>query len=316
LILAMVLLAPVDGTGRFDVASARADILLEKRLPPTGKAPAQKGTDAAPAQEKSEKKPEEKPFVDQVCETLEREAVRARIPTGFLARLIWQESRFKPNAISPKGAEGIAQFMPGTAKLRGLEDPFDPPSAIAAAAQYLAELKTQFGNLGIAAAAYNAGERRVDRWMSGTSGLPFETRDYVATITGLTAEDWKTGPAETPDFRLDAKTDFQTACRKLPVRSARFELGHDVKSGAWQPWGVQVAANFSRARALNIFARRRSIYRKVVPDQDPMITRELNRSRGRRPLYTIRFGVPSRDAAVKLCQKLRSVGGACMVIRN
>src|SRR5205814_6611619 len=64
-------------------------------------------------------------------------------------------------AVSPKGAEGIAQFMPGTAAERGLANPFDPEQAIPHAARFLAELKRRFGNLGMAAAAYNAGPARV-----------------------------------------------------------------------------------------------------------------------------------------------------------
>ena len=62
---------------------------------------------------------------------------------------------------------GIAQFMPGTAKLRGLEDPFHAITAIPASAAYLAKLRDEFGNLGLAAAAYNAGENRVARWRTG-----------------------------------------------------------------------------------------------------------------------------------------------------
>ena len=80
--------------------------------------------------------------------------------------------------------------MPGTAALRGLADPFDPLEAIPASAHYLRDLADRFGNLGLAAAAYNAGEKRVTDWRAGTGGLPYETRDYVISITGLSAEDW------------------------------------------------------------------------------------------------------------------------------
>ena len=81
--------------------------------------------------------------------------------------------------------------MPGTALDRGLADPFDPEQAIPAAAHLLSDLRAQFGNLGLAAAAYNGGPNRVATWLTRNGGLPYETRDYVIRITGRTAEDWR-----------------------------------------------------------------------------------------------------------------------------
>jgi soluble lytic murein transglycosylase-like protein len=92
-----------------------------------------------------------------ICQALAAAAAANDLPVEFLSRLIWQESRFKPEAVSRAGAQGVAQFMPGTARLRGLEDPFDPIQAIAKSAQLLRDLSREFGNLGLAAAAYNAG---------------------------------------------------------------------------------------------------------------------------------------------------------------
>ena len=120
-----------------------------------------------------------------------RGSARARgLPISFLTRLIWQESSFRATAVSPVGAQGIAQFMPGTAQERGLLDPFDPEQAIPAAASLLHDLSLRFGNLGLAAAAYNAGPNRVSAWLERRGGLPAETRDYVIRITGRSAEDW------------------------------------------------------------------------------------------------------------------------------
>src|SRR5690606_17190281 len=65
-------------------------------------------------------------YAEDVCRIIAREASRRVLPPDFLARLIWRESLFDPNAVSPKGAQGIAQFMPGTARERGLADPFLP----------------------------------------------------------------------------------------------------------------------------------------------------------------------------------------------
>jgi soluble lytic murein transglycosylase-like protein len=92
---------------------------------------------------------------DDVCRTLEEAAAENGLPVEFFARVIWQESRFNARAVSPKGASGIAQFMPQTAGWHGLADPFDPIEALRHSAGYLRELRDRFGNLGLAAAAYN-----------------------------------------------------------------------------------------------------------------------------------------------------------------
>jgi soluble lytic murein transglycosylase-like protein len=96
-----------------------------------------------------------------LCRLIEGAARTQKVPRDLLTRLIWQESSFRPNVVSPAGAQGIAQFMPGTAKERGLTDPFDPEQAIPKAAEFIAHLVQQFGNLGLAAAAYNGGPARV-----------------------------------------------------------------------------------------------------------------------------------------------------------
>src|SRR5262245_45538452 len=115
-----------------------------------------------------------------LCLELEAQANARALPADFFVRLIWKESRFNSQALSPKGAQGIAQFMPGTAAERGLTDPFEPMTAIAESASYLSDLAAEFGNVGLAAAAYNAGPERVRNWLSGVStSLPWETVDYV-----------------------------------------------------------------------------------------------------------------------------------------
>ena len=99
---------------------------------------------------------------DSVCLMIDAAGRAHDLPLEFFARVIWQESRFRPDTVGPprrdgQRAQGIAQFMPSTAAERGLLDPFDPVQALPKAAQFLRELKDQFGNLGLAAAAYNAG---------------------------------------------------------------------------------------------------------------------------------------------------------------
>ena len=92
--------------------------------------------------------------IDQaLCRMIEAAAATHRLPVDFFTRLIWQESSFRPGVTSRAGAQGAAQFMPGTAAERGLADPFDPEQAIPKSADLLDDLRRRFGNLGLAAAA-------------------------------------------------------------------------------------------------------------------------------------------------------------------
>ena len=125
-----------------------------------------------------------------ICQTITDAAAANGLPAGFLARLLWTESGFRSTATSPAGAEGVAQFMPQTAAERGLIDARDPLQAIHHAARLLLDLDREFGNLGLAAAAYNAGAARIAKWLQGLSQLPIETRLYVLAITGRPPEDW------------------------------------------------------------------------------------------------------------------------------
>src|SRR6266436_8628548 len=132
---------------------------------------------------------------EAMCLVIESAARAENLPLEFFARVIWQESRFQSDAVGPvtrsgQRAQGIAQFMPGTASERRLLDPFDPVQALPKSAEFLSELRSQFGNLGLAAAAYNAGPRRVQEWLAGTGPMPQETRNYVLALTGSTVEDW------------------------------------------------------------------------------------------------------------------------------
>ena len=128
--------------------------------------------------------------VVRICDVLAAAAVENDLPVDFFARLIWQESRFDPRSVSHAGAKGIAQFMPETARLRGLADPFDPNQALPKSAELLRDLRAQFGNIGLAAAAYNAGPQRIADWLAGRKPLPRETQAYVRIITGRPVDDW------------------------------------------------------------------------------------------------------------------------------
>ncbi len=151
--------------------------------------------------------------LDDLCNALYTSAQDNDLPVPFFANLIWQESRLRDDAVSRKGALGIAQFMPETAAENGLDNPFDPLQAIPASARFLRELRLQFGNLGFVAAAYNAGAHRVTEWLEHRGSLPRETRDYVVRVTGLSVDAWRSMPVND-----DALTFVQhLPCRSLPA---------------------------------------------------------------------------------------------------
>lgn len=255
-----------------------------------------------------------KSFAETVCSEIDARAVEHGLPQSFIARLIWKESLFDPGAVSPKGAQGIAQFMPGTAKRRGLEDPFDAKKALAASAAYLAELRTTFGNLGLAAAAYNAGEERVRKWLSGKGGLPYETQDYVYSITGHAHDEWKEDKASFEIPALGKDGSFAEQCRSLVMRELSPQAV-EVKQANWKPWGVVLTAGFSQARALQAFRVIRNRF-DIIQDEDPLVVRKLNRSMGRRKMVRVMIGRDTRAEAQKLCRDLSARGAVCLVAKN
>jgi murein DD-endopeptidase MepM/ murein hydrolase activator NlpD len=112
---------------------------------------------------------------------VEQSAASEGVPPEILSALLQQESQYDPNAVSPAGAQGIAQFMPETAAGMGI-DPLDPNQAIPAAARYLKQQYDTFGSWELALAAYNAGPGNVQKY-GGIPPFP-ETQHYVETIMG------------------------------------------------------------------------------------------------------------------------------------
>lgn len=249
---------------------------------------------------------------DALCALIETSAVSHGLPVGFFTRLIWKESRLRGDAVSPKGALGIAQFMPGTAHERGLLDPFDPAAAIPASASFLAELRARFGNLGLAAAAYNAGVERVADWLGDEGSLPLETQDYVLSITGLPAESWA---ASDKPVDLPARLDEDRDCGALVVLLRGGLADPDIPT-ARGPWGVQVAGNFSKARAIAAYGKLQRRFPSLLSERPPMIIGGLMRGRGTRPFYRARVPVQTREEGERLCAKLRAAGGSCVVLKT
>jgi hypothetical protein len=222
-----------------------------------------------------------------VCQTIVRSAQENGLPSAFLARLLWVESRYHEGVTSAAGASGIAQFMPETAASRGLIEPRNPWAAIAEAARFLAELKSRFGNLGLAAAAYNAGPERVATWLRGGPGLARQTQLYVWDTTGRRVEDWAGLPNLTSGVYDSELSDFD--CLNAGTGAAK-----NVATADHQPWQVRLAARL--ARAIELFNATNRV-------GDPSATR-------------IESGQPysaTRRGAASLCDTIRASGAACEV---
>lgn len=125
------------------------------------------------------------------------EEANQRLPVGLLKRMGTAESGLDPGAVSAKGARGLMQLMPGTAKELGVSDPHDPGQAIAGAGRYMRQLMDQFGgNTEMAVAAYNWGPGNVSRVVEAShqigddwrSHLPAETTRYLGKVLGSLRE--------------------------------------------------------------------------------------------------------------------------------
>ena len=245
-----------------------------------------------------------------LCEALATAATSNDLPVDFFIRLIWQESRFRPDAISRAGAQGVAQFMPATARLRGLENPFNAFEAIAKSASLLRDLNREFGNLGLAAAAYSAGSGRVRDWLARRRPLPGETRAYVRLVTGRPVEEWtgnQPNPVEMP--RMDVVPCNLAAAALVQPGNAPAPKAEIIK-----PWGVEVVGGPTPAKALIRYHEWLARYAGIVGDREPHVV--IRGILGNMGAARVRVGEDSQAAAAKLCAALKKAGTYCDVLRN
>lgn len=161
-------------------------------------------------------------------------AHRYGVPPQIALKLAKQESGFNPEAVSPKGAVGVTQLMPGTAQELGV-DPKNPIENINGGMRYLSQQYQKYGDWPTALAAYNAGPGRMDAVIAGRAGLPAETASYVNSITGR--------PWSPPGGAPGASSD-PSAARGVEPPAAR-PRGPDVDlSGNSKLWPSLMAAGF------------------------------------------------------------------------
>jgi hypothetical protein len=261
-------------------------------------------------------KPKTAPTAEDICRAVEEDAAKSELPVEFFARVIWQESRFNARVVSPKGALGIAQFMPLTAEFRGLADPLDPIEALAHSASYLHDLRAQFGNLGLAAAAYNAGPGRVSAWLANKRTLPSETRNYVVIVTGSPADEWASA---SPPKNSQTTLPVGIPCTQL----ANLILAHPQPKSEQQHiaidvprWGMQLTAGFTESQAWALYRPIEKRYTGFFGGRQPIVVAMRNINFNNMMRYNIRIADDNRAYLEQLCARLTKAGGACVVLRN
>ena len=245
----------------------------------------------------------------RICRIIESAASDNALPVRFFRRLIYQESNFDPDAVSSAGAEGIAQFMPATAASRGLGNPFDIVEALREAASYLRELRNTFGNLGLAAAAYNAGPYRVSCWLAHKATLPEETFNYVQIVTGHSISEWAAPNADGMEEDIP-----DISCVSIP-RPFKAYVTLAQPNPAWKPWGVELIGAWNQGSVVASFEQLRRRYAEILGDRQPLIL-HVRPDFAPAKIYVLRLAESTRPDAARLCARLKAVGCACDVLRN
>ena len=272
---------------------------------------------ASPVSHGAAAKASVKPTVVATCDLIARASHAHGLPASYLTRLIWQESRFQPNALSPAGAQGIAQFMPGTASGRGLADPFSTPDALEESAAYLAELRQMFGNLGLAAAAYNAGPGRLSRYLAGEVELPTETLRYVEIVTGHSVVEWRATPAPAiiEDDTFSCAQIAALAGHPSVEVGATASKGHGQPSGRRKDWAVILLGNPQRDKVMAEYQVIRGQFSKFLGGVQPSVVhRRIGGLQVAR--YIVQIEKDRREDANTLCSNLLKAGGSCFVLAN
>lgn len=165
-----------------------------------------------------------------IVRLIREKAQKYGIPFDLFYRMIEVESGFNPKAVSPAGAMGLGQLMPGTARALGVKDPFDPEQNLEGAAKYLRQQYDRFGRWDLALAAYNAGPGNVRKY----GGIPpfKETQRYVSLILS----------------RVNLSESERAAQRNFDLETLRRLLGEPVSTASG--WTVRPTLSYEEIRAL------------------------------------------------------------------
>lgn len=213
-------------------------------------------------------------------------ARRHGVDPHLVHAVILAESAYNPKALSHKGAMGLMQLIPQTAARYGVKNAWDPKQNIDGGVRYLSDLLAQFGDIELALAAYNAGEKAVERY--GRAIPPFaETQTYVARATSYLA-------------RLQSGTSIS----KLRA------TGSGV-SGRLSGWGVIFGSFPASGEAKQVLRDQRRVLASVVSGGRGAVVHRKHESK--RPYAALIVGL-NQDKAVKACRHVQGSGGYCLPI--
>lgn len=251
-----------------------------------------------------------------LCQQVQTEAEANAVPPLTLARLIAEVSGFDPafRAPAPTGRDrlidtgprpqGIAGLPAPVLRRLGLDDPFDAPAAIAAAARHLAILARHHGNLGLAIAAYDQEDWRVRRYLAGGDPLPARAEARVEAVTGHRLQDWRDA-----DWPPPPTADFITDCLALATPAP------EPERPPAQPWAVILSTGADPAladtQAEDWTARLAPVLGGATVEAQPI------HLRGRAdPTLSIQIGAADQPGAAALCNRLKARDITCMVLKN
>ncbi len=253
------------------------------------------------------------PTVDDVCRALEQSAAENALPVEFFARVIWQESRFDARAVSPKGAEGIAQFMPRDRQLARPRRSVRSDRGAAAFGCLLARTAGPVWQSWTRCGSVQCRSRRVSAWLTSHRALPAETRNYVALVTGWTADEWA---SSSPPEKADTTIPQGVPCTRLAnlILAPKQERQRIV---AYIPrWGIQLAAHLSESTAWAIYRDRLKRFGSLIGDREPIVLHKEIPGMGRAKRYIITIADDDRGPLDKVCRKLIAADATCDVLRN
>ena len=213
-------------------------------------------------------------------------AVRYGVEPNLVHAVILTESLYRPDALSHKGAMGLMQLMPATARLYGLTDPWDPRQNIDGGVRHLRHLLRHYNDTELALAAYNAGKQAVARY--GNAIPPFkETQTYVARATSYLAK-----------LRGGASVD----------RLRRTGAGVSTRLSGW---GVIFGSFHKRDQAHEVLKRNRRIIGSNLKGGRPVVHKRQFAGLG--PYNAMIVGL-KQEGAITACRSVRQSGGYCLAI--